>query len=271
MNYSEAIAKRVLEAILPGANLEFQPVQSDREYDFDLRYADGTIAAIEATAAINESYMRTLARIHNERNGGRIIQPNYCRKSWLIIPATDEIMEIRQSADRYLANLEQEGIDSFFCVSSRTQSTRQICRDLRIAFGSVLSSYGQPTILIGHPIGAGAVGPRVAIKTGETEAWKEDNRKKLGAAKTAERHLVVYIPAGSLPWSALTSFEPPAILPRIPEEITNLWLIGQGENLNEFVVWYASTSETWRSTKVVCTPETPSIQSSHKMPGQGRM
>ena len=257
MNYSEAVAKRVLEAILPGANLEFRPVQSDGEYDFDLRYADGTIAAIEATAAINESYMRALARIHKQRNGGRIIQPKYCKKSWVIIPATDEIMEIRRSADRYLAKLEEEGIDSFPPV--RTPSTRQICRDLPIFFGAVVSSFGEPTIEIWPPIGAGAVGPRLAIKTGETEAWKEDNRKKLGAAKTAERHLVVYIPAGSLPWSALTSFEPPAILPRIPEEITNLWLIGRGKNPNEFVVAHASTSETWRSTKVVCTPETPSM------------
>jgi hypothetical protein len=265
MDIAESVAKRVLDAIIPGANLEYQSVQSNGEYDFNLRYADGTVAAVEVTAAINEPYMRTLARIHNERNGGRFIQPKYCRNSWLIIPATDEIMEIRQSADRYLANLEQEGIDSFFCVSSRTQSTRQIYRDLRIAFGSVFPSYGQQTILIGDPIGAGAVGPRVAIKTGETKAWKEDNREKLGAAKTGERHMVVYIPAGSLPWSALTSFEPPEIMPRIPEEITNLWLIGQGKNLNEFVVWYASTSETWRSTKVVCPPETPSIQSFHKM------
>jgi hypothetical protein len=46
MNYSEAIAKRVLEAILPGANLEYQPVQSNGEYDFNLRYDDGSFAAV---------------------------------------------------------------------------------------------------------------------------------------------------------------------------------------------------------------------------------
>ncbi|MGA2904656.1 MAG: hypothetical protein ABSD98_12545, partial [Candidatus Korobacteraceae bacterium] len=182
MNHAEVVAKRALEAVLEGARLKYRSAQSHGEYDFDLHYADGTIAAVEVTAAINESYMRTLARI---RNGGRII-PKYCKKSWVIIPATDEIREIRRSADQYLAKLEEEGIDSFPPV--RTRSTRQICRDLRIFFGAAVFSDGEPTIEIWPPIGAGAVGPRLAVKTGETEAWKEDNRKKLGAAKTVERH-----------------------------------------------------------------------------------
>lgn len=244
----ESVTKRVLEAIIPGANLEYQSEQSNGQYDFKLHYSDGTVAAVEATAARNETYMRMLARICDERKGGRIIQAQYCRKSWLIIPATDEIMKIRQSVDPYLAKLEEEGIGSFPPV--RTPTARQMCRDLRIAFGSVLHTDGKPTIEIGPPIGAGAVGSRRAVETGETEAWKEDNRKKLGAANTAERHLVVYMPAGSLAWSALTNFEPPATSPNIPEEITDLWLIGQGEKLDEFVVWHAGIKETWMSTRV---------------------
>ena len=262
MDIAEGVAKRVLEEIFTGANLEYQSVQSNGEYDFHLHYADGTVAAVEVTAAINESYMRTLARIYNKKNGGPIIQAKHCRKSWLIIPATDEIMEIRRNCDRYLAKLEKEGIDSFFWVSARTPSTRQICRELRIAFGSVLNSDGQPMIEIGRPIGAGAVG---AIMTGEKMAWKKDNRTKLGAATTTERHLVVYTPAGSLAWTALTSFEPPTTLPKIPEEVTNLWLIGRSGKPDEFVVWYASTNETWRSAKVACAPEAPRIQGSDKM------
>ena len=70
MDIAEGVAKRVLEEIFTGANLEYQSVQSNGEYDFHLHYADGTVAAVEVTAAINESYMRVLARIRNKKNGG---------------------------------------------------------------------------------------------------------------------------------------------------------------------------------------------------------
>jgi hypothetical protein len=261
MDMAESVAKRVLDAIIPGANLEYQSEQSNGEYDFNLHCADGTTAAVEITAAIDERHLEMLAAIYDRRRGDRIIRPTACKKSWIIFPAISaSINKIRANADRYLARLEQEGNGSFFCVSARTPSTRQICRELRIAFGSVLNSDCEPMIEIGRPIGAGAVGPRLAIKTGEAKAWKEDNRKKLGSATTAERHLVVYIPAGSLAWSALTNFEPPATLPKLPREITNLWLIGQSGRPDEFLVWYASTNEIWRSAKVACTPETSRIQ-----------
>jgi len=256
MDMAESVAKRVLDAFIPGANLEYQSEQSNGEYDFNLHCADGTTAAVEVTAAIDQRHLEMLASIYDPRKGGQIIRPTACKKSWAIFPAMNaSINNIRANADRYLARLEQEGIDSFFWVSARTPSTREICHELRIISGTVLNSDGEAMIVIGRPIGAGAVGPQLAIKTGETMAWKEDNRTKLGAAKTPERHLLVYIPAGSLAWSALTNFGPPATLPKLPEEITNLWLIGQGDDRNEFVVWRAGTTETWQSMKVECAPE----------------
>ena len=130
---------------------------------------------------------------------------------------------------------------------------QNICCHLQITCGGVISSEIEPTIQVAFPVGGGAVGATTATKTGEREAWKQDNRKKLGASRMAERHLVVYIDAGNgLPWTALTSFLPPSTMPQLPEEITNLWLIGHGENEDEFVVWYASTNETWHSMKIIC-------------------
>jgi hypothetical protein len=61
MNYSEKIAKRILEAILPGASLEYRQTQSHGEYDFDLHYGDGSKAAVEVTAAMDETLMKTLS------------------------------------------------------------------------------------------------------------------------------------------------------------------------------------------------------------------
>lgn len=262
MNQSEAIAKRVLEAIFPGARLDYRLTQSHGEYDFDLRYNNGTTAAVEVTAAMDETLMKTVGAIHSKRAGGSVIQPLTCKKSWLIFPVKGaSIRRIRTDADIHLAALEREGIDRFFCVSS-SPVVQKVCCQLQITGGGVVSSEQNPTIRIAGPGGGGAVGPSDAIEAGEFEAWKQDNRKKLGAAKLAERHLVVYIDASNgLPWIALTSFTPPAILPKIPEEITNLWLIGQGENENEFIVWCAGTKENWQRRRVQCVPEVPANNS----------
>lgn len=257
MNYSERISKRVLEAILSGAILKYRPTQSHGEYDFDLHYEDGSEAAVEVTAAMDETLMKTVGAIHGKRAGGSTIRAKVCKRSWIIFPTKGaSIRKIRTDADFYLAGLEQEGINRFYCVS-RSPSVQKACCHLEITGGGVLSSDREPTIRIAGPIGGGAVGPSLAIEAGEREALKQDNRRKLGAAQTAERHLVVYIDGrNGLAWTALTSFAPPAVLPKIPDEITNLWLIGQGDNTNEFVVWRAGTTETWQSMKVQCSPET---------------
>jgi hypothetical protein len=254
---AETVAKRVLEVIIPGANLEYQPMQSNGEYDFKLHYPNGTTAAVEVTAAVDETLMKTVAAIHGKRAGGPVIQASACKKGWLIFPINGaSIRRIRANADIYLAALEREGIDSFSCVSS-SPSAQKACCHLQITGGAVISSDLNPTIRIADPGSGGAVGPSLAIEAGERVALKQDNRRKLGAAQTTERHFVVYIDAASLPWMALTSFSPPAILPKIPQEITNVWLIGQGDNKNEFVVWRAGATETWQSMKVHCAPEIP--------------
>jgi len=256
MNYSEAVSKRVLEAILPGASLVYRTAQAHGEYDFDLRYSDGTVAAVEVTAAVDQTLTETIAAVRSKKKGGSIINASACKKSWLIFPAKGaSINKIRTAADGCLAHLEREGIDSFHCVSA-SPSVRNICCQLQVTGGGVICSETEPTIQIAFPIGGGAVAAATASKTGERESWKPDNRKKLGAATTAERHLVVYLDAGNgLPWTALTSFAPPSTVPGIPDEVTNLWLIGHTENENQFVVWYASRNEIWRSTTAVCAPE----------------
>jgi hypothetical protein len=238
--------------------LEYRQTQSHGEYDFDLHYGDGSKAAVEVTAAMDETLMKTVGAIHSKRAGGSTIQAKVCKKSWIIFTTKgSSIRRIRTDADFYLAELEKEGIDRFFCVSS-SSSVQKACCYLQITGGGVISSDGNPTIHIAGPGGGGAVGPSLAIEAGERETLKKDNRRKLGAAQTAERHLVVYIDGGNgLAWTALTSFEPPSILPKLPEEITNLWLVGHGERKDEFVLWRAGTSETWQSMRVQCTPEIP--------------
>lgn len=256
MNYSEAVAKRVLEAILPGATLVYRSAQANREYDFDLRYSDGTVAAVEVTAAVDQTLTETIAAVRSKKKGGSIFKATACKKSWLIFPAKGaSINTIRTAADGCLAHLENEGIDSFHCVST-SPSVRNICCQLQVTGGGVISSETEPTIQIAFPIGGGAVGVTTATKTGERESWKPDNRRKLGAATMAERHFVVYLDAGNgLPWTALTSFAPPPVLTNTPDEITHLWLIGHADGANEFIIWRAGTNEPWRGIKITVTAE----------------
>ena len=268
----ETNAKLVFESMLPGAEMVFRDAQSHGEYDFDLRYPNGKLAAVEVTESTDQLWEWTSAKIRSKKVGGPVIEARYCTKTWMVFTAKDAatIPVIRSKADEYLAKVEQAGLENFRCLDAQTarrqreaglerflppcvpRCVEDICYDLKIMSGSVISTEAPPRILIGHPVGGGAVGPSVAIKAGEREASKEDNRKKLGAAKTDERHLVVYVDIG-LPWIALTTFEPPSALPELPEEITHIWLIGRnGEtNKDEFVVWVASTKEPWRSQRVV--------------------
>ena len=253
MDHAETVAKRVLEVILPGL-MEFQPLQSHGECDFVLRYHSGTVAAVEVTSSIDQIQAETIAAIRSRKKGGSSIRATKCKKSWLIFPANGaNIDKIRGTADEYLFRLEQSGIETFSWVSDRNQCVREICHDLKIVSGSVISTGVSGMMRIAFPVGGGAVGPTIAIEAGEREAWKPDNRKKLGAARTDEHHLVVYIDTlNGLPWIALTGFEPLSTLPNLPEEITWIWLVSHGEKANEFVVWHASIKEPWRSTRVVC-------------------
>ena len=100
---------------------------------------------------------------------------------------------------------------------------------LREKFSYTPTSEFDPAVLsylITQPrmVVSGAVGAITAVQAGEKEAWKQDNQDKLGAAKTAERHLVVYIDlTNGLPWAAITDCAPPLAVPKLPPEITHLW------------------------------------------------
>ncbi len=249
MNYSEGVTKRVLEAILAGSQLNYKAQQSQGEWDFDLRHSDGRVAALEVTAAVDQPQVETMAAIRNKKRGGSVVSAVKCKRSWMILPVKGaKIQKIREHADEYLSRLEADGVERFSFPQREYQSVESIIRDLQISGGGVFSSEGRPRILIGMPGGGGAVGAEKAIEAGEVEAWKIDNRKKLGAAGTTERHLVVYMDAlNGVPWTALTEFEPPSTRPNLPPEITDLWLVGHLVAPDTFRVWRGGANNPWQT------------------------
>ena len=253
VNHSETTAKRVFETLLPGT-MDYRSRQSHGECDFELRYDNGTTAAVEVTALVDQRHAQTLAAIRSKKKGGSCITATKCKKNWFICPAEHaRIEKIRESADDYLSRVEEARIEKFSCVRDwDIKCIQELCRDLKVTNGWVIPTNATPTIRIVSPIGgSGGVGPGIAIEAGEQQAWKKDNRKKLGAARATETHLVVHIDAQSgLPWLALVDFEPSPALPNLPEELTHLWLLGHEEEPNQYVVWHASTREPWSSLRI---------------------
>jgi hypothetical protein len=255
MNYSEAISKRFIEAVLPGSRMDYNTAQAHGEHDFNLHFNDGTIAALEVTSCVDGTAASTVAAIYNKKRGGSEIAATKCKKSWVVFVASGvSVNRVREHIDEYLSRLESAGVDRFYLYDARHTCVQDLCRDLGVVSASVWNAGSPPIIKLTLTASGGAVGASTAVEVGEYEAQKADNRRKLAAAGTAERALVVYIdPASGLPWAALTDFRPPATSVNLPPEVTSLWLVGPtGKRENEFVGWYGSANEPWKGCTIVC-------------------
>jgi hypothetical protein len=249
MRYEEKVAKRVLEMAVPGARMVFRSEQSHGEYDFDLQYPNGEVAAVEVTSSRDHARTQISKEVF-EKNGGSRIQAVSCKKTWFISPALNaNIKKVRRQADKYLANLETAGIERFDWLDcSRSNCPIEIsviCRDLNLISASSISTTGAAEIRMMGTLGGGAVGQVSATRAAEREIGP--NKDKLGKATTRERHLVVYVDQlNGQPWIAMTSWAPPNEAPNLPIEITHLWLIAQ-TGINQFVVWRATSTEPWHT------------------------
>ena len=114
MDYAEKLAKIIIELVLPRAKMQYHINQSAGSHDFDLKYSDGTYAAVEVTISTNQIREATVAEITHPRKGGAFIKATLCRKDWFIHPLpTASINRIRALADVYLAAIEADGLDKF--------------------------------------------------------------------------------------------------------------------------------------------------------------
>ncbi len=247
--HPETVAKRALEAAIPGARMAYRENQSNMEYDFDLHYPNGEVAAVEVTSSRDRSAIQMSKRISNPKKGGSRIAAVRCKQTWCIFALPDaDIDVIRKYADQCLAELENEGVYKFDFFDQwkvhRSDAATKICNELRVWLGSVIRSESEPEIILRSAARGGAVGASSATAAGEKEI--EPNREKLGRAQTKERHLVVYVDqsnGGS--WLAMESFSPPNKKPTLCSEITHLWLIAQTGG-NRYVVWRGTSTDEWR-------------------------
>src|ERR1700694_886372 len=115
MDRTERIAKAVVEHMILGSNMPDRPGEPGGVHDFDLRYPDGTIAAVEVTASTNQEINDTVAAIESKRRCGRFLNARMCRNGWIVRPLADaSINRLRTDLDAYLARIEAAGLTEFF-------------------------------------------------------------------------------------------------------------------------------------------------------------
>jgi hypothetical protein len=248
MDHAEKVAKFILEAAIPGTKMTFHTNQSHMEYDFDLRYPSGEVAAVEATSSVDQIGRWKLDQIYGKKKGGSPFDAALCKKSWhIFLSPAAQIKMVREKADEYLAELEVQGIGNFSCtdrMSDSIECVQRICNDLNLTRG-VGCSTNETKPKITPVLGGGSsFNEFTVIEAFEKEA--KANKEKLGKAQTKERHLVVYVDMIGPPYVALTGLEPPSVLPYLPDEITHAWLVSEHKKSDQFVVWYGSKTEHWR-------------------------
>ena len=246
MDECEALAKAILEHVIPGSTMVFHVEQAHGNYDFDLFYPDGKVAAVEVTAAKDEDYERTVAAILDERKGGAFVPRQQCRNDWIIFPNKGaRINRIREHIASYLARLEAEGIGNFSAQLDFFESpaVRRLVEDLQIDAGRI-TKWKTPSIGILPPGQGTVLDAREVDAAVLREAQKEDNRRKLREIQHLEKHLFVCIdPCFYGPYYAISNRGPSGLPVPLPAEIDIAWAVAKTSTA--CVVWRAERGHPW--------------------------
>ena len=255
MDHAEKVAEAILQSVIPGGKMHYHADQSTGKHDFNLEYPDGMTSAVEVTISTDPNQEATVAEIMDKRKGGAAIKAILCQKDWYIHPVPNaRIKRIRELADKYLYDIEADGLENFFGAtdSNYYPSVDRISQDLGIDHGRVVRWKTPGYIRMATPGAGGFVMPENFQKAIETEAFKKDNRRKLIAAGTSERHLFVYVSSlNFLPWVTLIEGDMPTEPPQLPEEVTDVWAVTGAGKKGTYVVWKADKKTAWQSFGVV--------------------
>ncbi len=149
MDHAERVAKHIVEALIPGATMVYHTAQSTGGHDFDLTYADGTTVPVEVTASMDPVQVQTYAAIKKQ---GGLVPRQKCRLDWLVHPLPGaNIKRIRAEIDKYLADVETDGI-SYFHTHAHAymyQSVDRLRQDLGVESAGVVK-WKHPGIQIGY-------------------------------------------------------------------------------------------------------------------------
>lgn len=255
MDRAESVAMQVIEDIVPGAKMIYREIQETSMPDFSLRYPDGRVAAVEVTMSTSQHVVESAAAIRSRRKGGPCIPGKLVCQSWMVVPiARANINRIRDEIEPLLAALEAHDIDSFNAnlVHGTNEATLLPLRRIGIDHASVVKREQPPVIFLLPPGQGTCVDPGHLERAVVDEAFKEDNRNKLGSAAEAERHLFIYVDCRNYDaWSAMVDGTPPRSTPGLPPEISCVWVAAR-RTQEGYVVWRAQRGRPWEELPTVC-------------------
>lgn len=208
MDHAEMISKLVLEAVLPGARLEYRVEQSHGEYDFDLRYG-GTLAAVEVTESAIQHQKWMSAKI-SKKEGGSIIAARHCKKSWIVFAMDPKTIPVirkrltsawqkwnRQVLRDLITSMRVERDDNEKQASTRYLLLR--CRDVLRMF-AVNSRYSLVRLSPKRrPRKCIFVIPSEAARS--VRAWRQKPANEKPGRKTTRKNSVLPIQKSVILWS----------------------------------------------------------------------
>jgi hypothetical protein len=265
MKYSEQIAKTVIEMLCVGSEMRFRRDQSTSVPDFDLRYANETVAVVEVTESVDQIWLETTRAVEAKYR----VEAKKCRDTWAVHLRSDaNPKNLRLHIDEALAQFESAGYRQF-PLEREPENWQSVVpiydliRRLGVDVAMVVEARS-PTPFIGilTPGRGGVVSTGILRQAIEAEANKRDNKQKLSPFGDRERHLFVYIDSRNfLPWRVVVSQRPPLEVPSIPHEITHIWIAAIPDSGNKAVVWKAERGKNWQSLGEVPIP--PQEKSAH--------
>jgi hypothetical protein len=275
MNYSEKVAKVLIESLCPGTRMQFHGDQHDGPPDFDLCSANGIQGVVEVTESVDRTWLETHEAIKRKQT----VPAVKCRKNWAVHVGAKVILKKTTAFDDALAMLEERGLDQY--PPSRTVDLRTLepvyqqmqALKIQVAF-AVDPPDGKPTILFVSP-GRGGIASYEAFDSAiDAEVTKADNLRKLSKGGHRERHLFILLSSRNiLPWSlvvrsvpsktissARAGSSPPPGKPSIPAQVTHVWAAAVTDSGDEAVVWRVENGKGWDVLGKVAIPFQPPMR-----------
>ena len=249
MDRAETAAKSIVETMINGTKMHFRKNQPSGEYDFDLEYRNGMKVPLEVTSATDQDTAATRAASLNPRHGGPFVSRGRCTHDWYVHPLPSaRINMIRKHVANYLVAIEAEDREEFFAFIDATESpaVSAILQELKIEYGRVVN-WKSPGIGIALPGDGGLVDPVLVNEVIEKLALKPDNKHKLSTAAGSEKHLFVYLDSTTeyVVWAAARDEAPPDAGPKLPPEITHIWMAALAGDGAWHTVWRAQNGSSW--------------------------
>lgn len=229
---------------------------SDNTRDFDIELPD-RIAALEITSVVDEAEVAQSRALQKHQPSC----PNLSRHWHLSLQPETNIRALVGRVCSLLRALELCQVDTIvpdrkldpsdpdWALENELRSTPEVeeLRNLGVQ-GATSFTQGPAGLITTGSHSLFSTHPDLVVEAVEVEASKDDNRRKLAASGSTDRHLFVWVErnpeAGALAFPLL-----PETLPRLPVEVTTVWVATGGYADEGLVIqrcWRVSPPDEWK-------------------------